>query len=93
MADVLDIRIEQAKRNIAEGKGENVDWMLLINDRQCGKLDKMIEVVDDVDKKVNVFYDDRKLALKWLAGGLMAGTGGGGIAIWILNHLSSLNSP
>ena len=45
MADILDDRIAESRRRAARGEAEDADWFLLVQDRQCGKLDRILDTL------------------------------------------------
>lgn len=80
MADLLDTRIAQAKARVIGGEAEDADWMILILDRQCSRLDTIIENI----KPLRQFEADRRFFVRLLshpaAPPLLAMLGGGGVA-------------
>ena len=68
--DILDQFIADARVRAANGTADNVHWMALLIDRQCGKL-------DEITNGMRTIMGDRRLVL----GALGLGGAGGGAAI------------
>ncbi len=62
MPDLLDVRIAEARARVVAGEAEDGDWTLLILDRQCERLDTIIDEL----RPVAVFAADRRIALRFL---------------------------
>ena len=46
MSDILDDRIAEARRRAARGEATPDDWNLLVQDRQCSKLDRILGMLE-----------------------------------------------
>ena len=84
MADILGTKVREAYSKAIAGEANDAEWLMLLMDRQCKKLDAIHGDVRDVRNKVDVFYEDRARAKRW-AGYLFGGFGlisvGLGVAI------------
>ena len=64
--ELLDGHLEEVRSRIRNNKASETDWLFLILNRQCEKLDSMADKVDRIVDTILPFERDRNFAINFL---------------------------